>query len=62
MVHRMIGSRVGSGGSTGKDYLMGALMKHYIFKDISTLTSFLVERRKLPKLSSELESVLGFKS
>jgi tryptophan 2,3-dioxygenase len=62
MVHRMIGSRVGTGGSTGKDYLMGALMKHYIFKDISTLTSFLVERRKLPKLSKELETVLGFKN
>lgn len=60
MVHRMIGTRVGTGGSSGKEYLKGALDKHYIFKDLSRLNSFLIERRKLPKLSQELESRLGF--
>jgi len=59
-VHRMIGTRVGTGGSSGKDYLKGALDKHYIFKDIARLTTFLIERRKLPKLSPELEARLGF--
>ena len=61
MVHRMIGSRIGTGGSSGKEYLKGALDKHYIFKDLVTLSSFLIERRKLPKLSKELEGVLGFR-
>ena len=37
MVHRMIGLRVGTGGSTGKDYLQAALNKHYIFKEIAEL-------------------------
>jgi tryptophan 2,3-dioxygenase len=60
MVHRMIGSRIGTGGSSGKEYLKGALDKHYIFKDLVTLSSFLIERRRLPKLSKELEGVLGF--
>ncbi len=60
MVHRMIGSRVGTGGSTGKDYLQGALQKHYIFKDVSKLTSFLTPRRNIPQLSMELQSALGF--
>jgi tryptophan 2,3-dioxygenase len=62
MVHRIIGMRVGTGGSTGKDYLMGALNKHYIYKEIAMFTSFLIERRRLPKLSKELESKLGFVS
>ncbi|HEY1037997.1 MAG TPA: tryptophan 2,3-dioxygenase family protein [Bacteroidia bacterium] len=62
MVHRIIGMRVGTGGSTGKEYLMGALSKHYIFKEIAMLTSFLIERRRLPALSKELESRLGFVS
>ncbi len=62
MVHRIIGMRVGTGGSSGKDYLMGALNKHYIYKEIAMLTSFLIERRRLPKLSPELESRLGFVS
>jgi tryptophan 2,3-dioxygenase len=60
MVHRMIGTRTGTGGSTGKDYLKGALDKHYIFKEIASLTSFLIERNNLPKLSSELEKKLGY--
>ena len=60
MVHRMIGTRIGTGGSTGRDYLKGALDKHYIFADIARLTSFLIERRKLPALSQEMERRLGF--
>jgi len=60
MVHRMIGTRIGTGGSTGRDYLKGALDKHYIFAEIARLTSFLIERRKLPVLSTEMERRLGF--
>lgn len=60
MVHRMIGSRIGTGGSTGKDYLKGALDKHFIFAEIARLTSFLIERRKLPALSHEMGRRLGF--
>ncbi len=60
MVHRMIGTRVGTGGSSGKDYLKAAADKHYIFKEIAQLTSFLIERRKLPQLPKEVERKLGF--
>lgn len=60
MVHRMIGSRIGTGGSTGKAYLKGAADKHYIFKDFAVLTSFLIERRHLPALPAAVERHLGF--
>lgn len=60
MVHRMIGMRVGTGGSSGKDYLKSALDKHYIFAEIAELNSFLIERRNLPKLPVNLEKRLGF--
>jgi tryptophan 2,3-dioxygenase len=62
MVHRMIGTRIGTGGSSGKDYLKAAAEKHYIFKEIAQLNSFLIERRKLPALSGEIERQLGFGS
>jgi tryptophan 2,3-dioxygenase len=62
MVHRMIGARIGTGGSTGKDYLKAAADKHYIFKEIAQLSSFLVERRKLPALPPEIENKLGFET
>jgi tryptophan 2,3-dioxygenase len=60
MVHRMIGTRIGTGGSSGKDYLKSAADKHYIFKEIAQLTSFLIERRKLPQLPTAIEEKLGF--
>ncbi len=60
MVHRMIGTRIGTGGSSGKDYLKAAADKHYIFKEVAQLTSFLMERRRLPQLPKEVERKLGF--
>ena len=60
MVHRTIGSRIGTGSSSGKDYLKAAADKHYIFKEIAQLNSFLIERRKLPELPGEVEKRLGF--
>jgi tryptophan 2,3-dioxygenase len=60
MVHRMIGTRTGTGGSTGKGYLKGAVDKHYIFAEFAELTTFLIERNKLPQLSGELKLRLGF--
>src|SRR6185437_9907824 len=62
MVNRTIGTRVGTGGSTGRDYLQGTLEKHFIFRDIARLTSFLIERKKLPKLDRKMERRLGFAS
>jgi len=60
MVHRMIGTRIGTGGSSGKDYLKAAADKHYIFRELAQLTSFLIERKRLPPLSREMELRLGF--
>ena len=60
MVHRMIGTRTGTGGSTGKGYLQGALASHYIFSEFAELTSFIIERNKLPKLTPALNKRLGF--
>jgi len=60
MVHRMIGSRIGTGGSSGKDYLKAAADKHYIFKELTQLSSFLIERKRLPALPASVEKQLGF--
>jgi tryptophan 2,3-dioxygenase len=60
MVRRMIGTRIGTGGSTGAGYLQGAMDKHYIFKEISQLNSFLIDRRKLPALPANLTERLGY--
>lgn len=60
MVKRMIGMRVGTGNTSGSGYLEGALSKHYVFKDISGLSTYLIERKQLPKLPNELIKQLSF--
>ncbi len=60
MVFRMIGKRVGTGNSTGRDYLKAALDKHYIFNEFAELNGFLINRRNLPELPDVLERELGF--
>ena len=60
MVHRMIGTRAGTGGSTGKGYLREAALKHYVFSEFAELNSFMLERSKLPKLPLALEKAMCF--
>jgi len=60
MVQRMIGSRIGTGGSTGAGYLKAAMDKHYIFKELAQLNSYLVDRKKLPVLAKEVGEKLGY--
>ena len=60
MVRRMIGMRMGTGNTSGGGYLEGALNKHYVFKDIAGLSTFLIERKKLPKLPADLIKKLSY--
>lgn len=60
MVQRTIGKRVGTGGSTGSEYLRAAADSHYIFKEVAELTSFLVPRNLVPKLPEKLVHDLSY--
>jgi len=60
MVRRMIGMRMGTGNTSGRGYLEGALNSHYIFRDIAGLATFLIERKNLPKLPADLIRKLSY--
>lgn len=60
MVRRMIGMRIGTGGSSGAGYLEGALNSHYVYKDIAALSTFLIQRNKLPTLPEALTQKLSY--
>jgi tryptophan 2,3-dioxygenase len=60
MVRRMIGLRVGTGGTTGAGYLEGALSKHYIFKELTEIATFLIAPGWLPQLPKQLMDKLSF--
>jgi len=61
MVQRTIGKRVGTGGSSGAEYLRGAAESHYIFKELAELTSFLLPRHLLPVLPEKLVNDLSYR-
>ncbi len=60
MAKRMIGSRVGTGGSSGFDYLKKATEEHRVFQDLNRLTTFLIPRSQLPPLPPQLKQSLAF--
>jgi tryptophan 2,3-dioxygenase len=60
MVHRMIGAKIGTGGSSGHHYLMSTVDKHRVFTDLFNLSTYLIPRSELPALPEELIKQLSF--
>ncbi|XP_041939751.1 tryptophan 2,3-dioxygenase A-like [Alosa sapidissima] len=57
MVHRMIGSKMGTGGSSGYHYLRSTVSDRYkVFVDLCNLATFLVPRHWVPKLNPTEDS------
>jgi len=61
MAQRMLGMKMGSGGSSGHDYLLQTIGKHRIFSDLFALSTFFIPRSKLPQLPPHVESRMGFR-
>ena len=60
MVQRMLGSKVGTGGTSGHVYLRQMVERGQVFHDLNNLASFLIPRSALPQLPKEMEQALGF--
>ena len=60
MAMRMIGSRIGTGGTSGHEYLDQAAERHKVFADLSALASFFIPRSALPALPPEVRGRMGF--
>ena len=60
MVERMIGRKIGTGGSSGHAYLRSTAERHRIFGDLFQLSTFLIPRSSLPELPAEVKRRIGF--
>jgi tryptophan 2,3-dioxygenase len=60
MALRMIGGRIGTGGSSGSEYLDRAAERHQVFGDLVGLSSFFIPRSALPALPAEVKGTMGF--
>ena len=61
MVHRMIGGRIGTGGTSGHAYLQAAADKHRTFQDLFDLPTFFIPRSALPALPAAVREQLDFR-
>ncbi len=60
MVQRMIGTKVGTGGSSGHQYLQVTAERHKVFSDLTMLSNYLLPRSELPQLPKEFKKNLAF--
>jgi tryptophan 2,3-dioxygenase len=60
MVMRMLGKKVGTGGSSGHEYLAKTAATHHIFSDFHNVSTLLIPRSSLPILPNDLKKDLGF--
>lgn len=60
MAQRMLGKKIGTGGSSGHDYLKSATEQHKIFSDLVNLASYLIPRSRIPDLPEELKREMNF--
>lgn len=60
MAMRMLGQKIGTGGSSGHKYLAEATAQHKVFTDLFNLTTFFIPRSKIPPLPASIASKMNF--
>jgi len=60
MVLRMLGKKVGTGGSSGHSYLNQTANSHHIYTDLHNISTLMIPRSALPELPDHVKQELGF--
>jgi tryptophan 2,3-dioxygenase len=60
MAHRMLGAKIGTGGSSGHEYLKKATENNRVYLDFFNLATFLIPRKHMPKLPAHIINQMGF--
>jgi len=60
MAKRMLGSKIGTGGSAGHQYLKRTAQKHTVFSDLFLVSSYLIPKNLRPKLPSQMNQNLSY--
>lgn len=60
MVQRMLGTKIGTGGSSGHHYLKKTTESNRIFLDFFNMATFLLPKDALPSLPEDVKRHLGF--
>lgn len=60
MAQRMLGTKIGTGGSSGHVYLKRAADNNRVFLDLFNLSTYIIPRSRLPIIPAEIKKQLSF--
>ncbi|MBC7713769.1 MAG: tryptophan 2,3-dioxygenase [Rhizobacter sp.] len=60
LAQRMLGTKIGTGGSSGHQYLKRAADNNRVFLDLFNLSTFLIPSSRLPKIPVEVKKKMSF--
>ncbi len=60
LAQRMLGTKIGTGGSSGHTYLKKAADNNRVFVDLFNLSTYLIPRSRLPKIPDDVRKQLNF--
>ena len=60
MVEKMLGQKIGTGGSSGQGYLKKTVDQHKLFTDLANISTLMISRSYLPELPQNIKETLGF--
>ncbi len=60
MVEKMLGQKIGTGGSAGQEYLKQTVDRHKFFTDLANIATLMISRPYLPELPLNIKEKLGF--
>jgi len=60
MVEKMLGQKIGTGGSSGQGYLKQTVDKHKLFTDLANIATLMISRSYLPSLPENIKETLSF--
>tara|TARA_B100000614_G_scaffold124586_1_gene111517 strand:- start:5458 stop:6549 length:1092 start_codon:yes stop_codon:yes gene_type:complete len=60
MVEKMLGQKIGTGGSSGQGYLKETVDKHKVFTDLANIATLMISRSYLPELPKNIKDSLAF--
>lgn len=60
MVQKMLGQKIGTGGSSGNAYLQKTVEHNKIFSDLSNISTLMIPRSHLPELPKKIKQKLSY--
>lgn len=60
MAHRLLGAKIGTGGSSGHDYLKMSAENNRVYLDFFNIATFLLPKKHIPQLPESMRKEMGF--